>query len=141
MLVEFRELCQCAQNNRGGLVFYDRFIYLCSQKGVSPSRAAMDAGISKSLVTKWKNNNTKDPSPDVIRKLSKYFNISVSELLGEEIEIAPTAAGERSGSHDVLDDVDIAFYGDYKELTEDDKETVRDMVRIMRERRSKKQEQ
>ena len=28
----------------------------------------------------------------------------------------------------------------YKELDEDDKETVRDMVRIMRERRAKKQE-
>jgi len=41
---------------------------------------------------------------------------------------------------DVLEDVDIAFYGDYKELDEDDKETVRDMVRIMRERRAKKQE-
>lgn len=49
---------------------------------------------------------------------------------------APTVSGER----DVLDEVDIAFYGEFKELTEDDKETVRDMVRIMRERRAKKQE-
>lgn len=41
---------------------------------------------------------------------------------------------------DVLDNVDLAFYGDYKELDEDDKETVRDMVRVMRERRLRKQE-
>lgn len=121
-------------------MFYDRFVYLCNLKGVSPSRAAIDAGISKSLVTKWKNNNAKDPSPDVIRKLSKYFNISVSELLGEETEKAPTTAGERSGIHDVLDDVDIAFYGEFRELDEDQKQTVRDMVSVMRERRSKKQE-
>ena len=65
-------------------MFYDRFVHLCAEKGVSPSRAALDAGISKSLVTKWKANGAKDPSPDVIRKLSKYFNISVAELLGEE---------------------------------------------------------
>lgn len=41
---------------------------------------------------------------------------------------------------DVLDEVDIAFYGEYKQLTEDDKDTIRDMVRVMRERRAKKQE-
>lgn len=83
-IVEFRELCRYAQNNRGDIVFYDRFVYLCTKKGVSPSRAAVEAGISKSLVTKWKTNNLKDPSPDILRKLAKYFNLSVSELLGEE---------------------------------------------------------
>lgn len=65
-------------------MFYDRFVYLCSQKGISPSRAAVEAGISKSLVTKWKTNNVQDPSPDVARKLAKYFNLSVSALLGED---------------------------------------------------------
>lgn len=52
-------------------------------------------------------------------------------------EKVPTGSGER----DILDEIDIAFYGEYKELTEDDKETVRDMVRVMRERRAKRQEQ
>lgn len=70
-------------------MFYDRFAYLCKQKGVSVSRGALEAGISKSLVTKWKTNNTDIPSPDVIGKLSKYFGIPVSELLGEETEKAP----------------------------------------------------
>ena len=38
--------------------------------------------------------------------------------------------------HDInLDDVDIAFYGGYKELSESDKEILRDMVRVMLERR------
>jgi len=35
-----------------------------------------------------------------------------------------------------LDEVDVAFYGDFKELDDDEKETVRDMVRLMRERRA-----
>jgi transcriptional regulator with XRE-family HTH domain len=139
-LVESCELCRYAQNNRGGIVFYDRFVYLCARKGVSPSKAAVDAGISKSLVTKWKTNKVDVPSPDVIKKLAKYFGLSVSEILGEETDKAPTTTGERFGSNDILDEVDIAFYGDFKELDENDKETVRDMVRIMRERRAKKQE-
>ena len=83
-LVEFCELCRYAQNSRGDIVFYDRFVYLCKQKGVTPTRAAIDAGISKSLVTKWKTNNVNDPSPDVLRRLSAYFNVPISELLGEE---------------------------------------------------------
>lgn len=51
----------------------------------------------------------------------------------EETKKAPTETGER----DILDEVDVAFYGDYKELTEDDKETIRAMARVMRERREK----
>lgn len=60
-----------------------------------------------------------------------------SDWRAPQTEKAPTGSGER----DILDEIDIAFYGEYKELTEDDKETVRDMVRVMRERRAKKQEQ
>ena len=96
-------------------MFYDRFVYLCSKKGVSPSRAAVDAGISKSLVTKWKNNNAKDPSPDVLRKLSAYFCMPVSELLGEENEKAPTEIGERSVSDD---DIKFALFGGDGEITD-----------------------
>lgn len=39
---------------------------------------------------------------------------------------------------EALDDIDIAFYGNYKELSEDDKKTIRDMVMLMRERRKDK---
>lgn len=130
--VEFRELCQYAQSERGVVVFYDRFIQLCEQKGVAPSRAAIDAGISKSLVTKWKANACKDPSPDVLRKLANYFGMTVSDLLDETK--TPTPQGER----DILDEVDVAFYGDYKELNESEKEILRDMARVMRERKKNK---
>lgn len=65
-------------------MFYDRFAFLCAQRGISPSRAAIEAGISKSLVTKWKTNKVEIPSADVIRKLAAYFGISVSELLDEK---------------------------------------------------------
>ena len=65
-------------------MFYDKFMYLCNKKGVAPSRAAMDAGISKSLVTKWKSNRTQVPSPEILQKLSAYFSLPVSVLLSEE---------------------------------------------------------
>ena len=39
-------------------------------------------------------------------------------------------------SADILDEVDIAFYGDFKELDEEQKESVRNMVRLMRGKRA-----
>lgn len=84
--VEFRELCRYAQNYGGIIVFYDKYLELCKMKGVKPSPAAVEAGISKSLVTKWQTNKTEMPSGEVLSKLSKYFNVPVSELLGEKSE-------------------------------------------------------
>ena len=36
----------------------------------------------------------------------------------------------------MLDEIDVAFYGEYKELTDDQKATIRDMVAVMRKRKS-----
>ena len=65
-------------------MFYDRFVMLCESRGVSPSRAAIDAGLSKSTVTKWKRSPDARPTGNVIEKLTRYFGVSVAELLGEE---------------------------------------------------------
>ena len=67
-------------------MFYDKYVQLCNQRGISLSAAAQEAGVSKSLVTKWKANKTKNPSPEVLQKLSAYFGVPVSELLGEKNE-------------------------------------------------------
>ena len=65
-------------------MFYDKYAQICKRRGVSMSAAALEAGLSKSLVTKWKVNKVDVPSPDVLKKLSAYFAMPVSELLGEE---------------------------------------------------------
>ena len=71
-------------------MFYDKYAQICKQRGISMSAAAMEAGLSKSLVTKWKVKKVEVPSPDVLKKLSAYFNMPVSELLGEEEKEKPT---------------------------------------------------
>lgn len=111
-------------------MFFDVFQSLCKKKGVSCKRAAEDIGLSNSITTKWKKTGA-TPSGDTLNRIAAYFNVTIDYLLGNEIVDQAT---------DVLNDVDLAFYGDYRELDEDDKETVRDMVRVMRERRARKQE-
>lgn len=112
-------------------MFYDRFAYLCKQKGVSPSRAALDAGISKSLVSKWKNYNTEIPSPDVLSKLSKYFGIPVSELLGEGAEKMPAENSRREVSDE---DIMFALFGGNEEITDEMYEEVKSFARFVAER-------
>ena len=63
---------------------YDKFCDLCSQKGVSPSKAAMDAGFSKSLISKWKSKQEIVPSSEGLQKIADYFGVSVDYLLGKE---------------------------------------------------------
>ena len=65
-------------------MFYDKYAQICKQRGISNSAAAVAAGLSKSLVTKWKTNKVETPSPEVLEKLSAYFGIPISELLGED---------------------------------------------------------
>lgn len=79
-------------------MFYDRFIQVCTEKRVAPSRAAIEAGLSKSTVSKWKNEPNAEPSGTALKKLSEYFNMTIAELLGEDIyqkETAPTSLNKR----------------------------------------------
>lgn len=99
-------------------MFYDTFAFLCKRKGIPPSRAAIEADISKSLVTKWKNSGTEVPSPEVLKKLSKYFNVTPDYLLGFDTQskidtithqIAELNKERRSASADRLDEIDSAI--------------------------------
>lgn len=108
---------------------YENINALCSEKGIKPSKMCSDIGISRGLITDLKMGRKNGVTAVTAQKIASYFGVSVGYLIGEDAEKSP---------NDILEEVDIAFYGDYKELDEDDKATVRDMVRIMRERRSNK---
>ena len=84
-------------------MFYDKYAQLCKQRGVSMSAAAQEAGLSKSLVTKWKVNKVDVPSPDVLKKLAAYFDMPVSELLGEEEKEKPTVPEDDGLSKDMME--------------------------------------
>lgn len=113
-------------------MFYDIYCELCQKHGLTPSGAATKIGFNRASVTMWKNTG-KAPKQDLLIRIAEYFGVSVDYLLGKENTPTP------EGGHTVdLSEVDFAFYGGYKELSEDDQETLRDMVRIMRERRKNK---
>ena len=107
-------------------MFYDRFVMLCQKRGVSPSRAAIDAGLSKSTVTKWKRFPDAQPTGNVIDKLTRYFGISVSELLDEE---NPQVSN---------DDLKFALFGGSGEITDEMYEEVLSFAAFVKQREAAK---
>ena len=103
---------------------YNNIEALCSQRGIRPGKLCNDLGISRGLITDLKMGRKKTLNAETAQKIACYLGVSVGQLLGQE------------NSHDILDQVDVAFYGDFKELNEEEKNAVRDMVRVMRERRA-----
>ena len=112
---------------------YNTIIDLCKQKGITGGKMCTDLGISKGTLTDLKMGRQKSLSTGKAQMIAAYLGVSVDYLLGDK-EKAPTGAGER----DILDEVDIGFYQGFKELTEEQKETIRDMVNLMRSRRANK---
>ena len=106
---------------------YESILKLCERDGIRPGRLCDELGISRGLMTDLKMGRKKSVSAETAQKIASFFGVSVGVLLGQE---------DTEGTPIDLSQVDIAFYGEYKELTEEDKETVRDMVRLMRQRRA-----
>lgn len=63
------------------MTFHEAFCELCSSRHIAPTAAAIEAGLSKALVSKWKNNPDTIPNGETLTKVANYFNISVSDLL------------------------------------------------------------
>lgn len=116
-------------------MFYNRYVALCAKKGVSPSRAAIEAGISKSLVSKWKSNESKEPSPEVVRKLAEYFGVSAFEVLEDAPQKeTPAESGERTLT---FDDFTYAMHEASKNLSERDKQILLGMAEQLKKSKDK----
>ena len=101
---------------------YERIQEACVTKGISVSAMCVQLGMSKSVLSDLKAGRKKTLSADTLGRIADFLQVSVDSLLGKQ-------------ESDILDAVDIAFYGEFKELNDQQKEVVRDMVRLMRARK------
>lgn len=117
-----------------------RILSIILDNDISYGELSSKTGIPKSALQRYATGETEKIPIDRLELIAKALGTTTAYLMGWSKNSAPTLSSERSVGNDILDEVDIAFYGDFKELDEDQKDTVRDMVRVMRERRAKKQE-
>lgn len=100
------------------LGFYDKYIRLCAEKGISPSAAAIEIGIRKSNVTYWKSGRNR-PSDATLLKIADYFGVTVEYLKGEETKKDPAETGEvgSSDAQEILNFIRSASVEDLREVS------------------------
>lgn len=89
-------------------------------KGKSLQEVAAAVGASKTHVWDLETGRSQNPSMDLLSRLADYFEIPVSDLIGEN----PSAKGE--------DPKLVAMYRGLKELNEDDRQTVKMLMERLR---------
>lgn len=63
-------------------MFYDNYVRLCNSIGKTPSAVAIEIGVSKSIVSRWKNGG--GATDAVIQRVADYFGVTVEALTNEE---------------------------------------------------------
>ena len=115
-------------------VFYDRLLILCAKRGVSPSRAAQDIGLSNAAASGWAGG--KVPRDTTIVKFANYFNVSPGYMRGEEQKENPTSpkADEVDGA------VAQELYDMVHAATEEERLDMLEILRIYKGKKRRKDE-
>lgn len=105
----------------------ERVKAICKERKIAISRLEKDLGFANGYIGQLRKGTF---PAERLSDIAAYLSVSTEYLMTGE-EKTPTESGERID----ISDVDVAFYSGYKELSEEDQKVIRDMVRVMRERR------
>lgn len=73
---------------------YENVTSLCTEKGIKGGKMCVDLGISKSLMTKLRDNPARQITSETAKKIADYFGVSVERVLTGEKENAPGPQAE-----------------------------------------------
>lgn len=83
-------------------------------------------GVSDKAVSTWELG-VKEPRMGTIQKLADFFGVSKSDII-EDLQKTPAEADV------TFDDFTYAMYGEAKELTDEDKNMLLEMARMLKKR-------
>lgn len=106
---------------------------LRKERNLTMKRLGEAIGVAESTISLYENGK-RQPDNDTLQKLADYFNVSVDYLLGRTDDMNQNP-GEENIS---FDDFTYAMYNESKELTEEDKQALLGMARLLKK---KKQDQ
>ena len=77
-------------------MFWENFARLCNEAGKSPSRVALELGLSNGTASGWKKGAI--PQERILRRLADYFGVPVESLTADDAPSvslpAPSASDE-----------------------------------------------
>lgn len=98
-------------------------------KNITQRELGEAVGVSDKAVSTWELE-VKEPRMGTIQKLADFFGVSKSDII-EDVKTPAEA--------DVtFDDFTYAMYGESRELTEDDKNMLLDMARMLKKRQQER---
>ena len=69
-------------------MFYDIFLKLCAEKGVTPYKVSKETGINQSTIAMWKKQGT-NPGSEALIVLAEYFDTTPAYLMGNKLARQP----------------------------------------------------
>ena len=82
--------------------FGEKLLELRSGKGMTQEELAEDLFVSRTAISKWESGRGY-PSIDSLKEISKYFSVSIDELLSSEKLVTIAEKENRANIHRVLD--------------------------------------
>lgn len=123
ILLTFLTLPFCTNFHGVFCVFYDNYVRLCNSISKSPSAVAVELGLKKATVTRWKKGG--NPTDANLQKIAVYFGVSTDYLLGKESEQKEKPAPEIGNG---LSEKDMQLLAKIMALPDDKFEDVMDYM-------------
>ena len=108
-------------------MFYENYVRLCNSVNKSPSAVALEIGIAKPTVSRWKSGSV--PNTATLLKVSDYFGVSVADLTEEKEK--PLTNGEG------LDAETIELREIWDSADQEEREALLAMAKMLKARRTK----
>ena len=96
--------------------------------GLSQRALAVKLGVSQSTVGMWESSQ-REPNFKTIEELANFFDVTTDYLLGRADNKKPVVDDDIG-----YDDFTYAMHNESKELTDEDKEMLLDMARMLKKR-------
>ena len=93
--------------------------FLRQQNKLTQEDIANVVGKARSLISAWESDDRDITTEDII-KLSNYFNVSMDDLVGKDLQM------NEQNHH--FDELEVLFNKNKDILTDDDKETIKFLI-------------
>ena len=92
-------------------MFFQNYVRLCNKAGISPSAAAVEMGIAKPTVSRWKSGSK--PNSATLQKIADYFHVPVESLTEEK----PTPTGQQASGGVEVTPLEAELLAAYRRLS------------------------
>ena len=102
-------------------MFYENYVRLCNSVNKTPSAVALEMGIAKPTVTRWKSGSK--PNSATVYRVADYFGVTTEHLLEDHCDQKENPATESSEVK--VSDEDLRHLTAFHAADEDTKTAIR----------------